>query len=116
MARLAARLKALGVPLFAEFDHAGNARQAGMQLRPTRVIVFGNPKAGTRLMQDSQAIALDLPLRVSVWEDERGRVWASYRALDRLADDYAIKDKAAVTAMERALETLVGRTLDVYEE
>ena len=116
IARLEAVLKAKGITVFARVDHSGEAEKAGLKMRPTQLLVFGNPKAGTRLMQDSQAIALDLPLRVSVWEDERGRVWASYRALDRLADDYAIKDKAAVTAMERALETLVGRTLDVYEE
>ncbi|MFO1158612.1 MAG: serine hydrolase [Reyranellaceae bacterium] len=114
VARLEARLKVLGVPVFAQFDHAENARQAGMQLRPTRVLVFGNPKVGTKLMQDRQAIALDLPLRVSVWEDERGRVWASYPSLDRLAESYAVQDKATPQAMERALEAVIGGVLDVY--
>ena len=53
-----------------------------MPLRPTKVVVFGNPKVGTKLMQDSQAAALDLPLRVSIWEDARGRVWVGYRSMD----------------------------------
>ncbi|MGD9884501.1 MAG: serine hydrolase [Reyranella sp.] len=116
VARLETRLAALGVPVFAQFDHAENARRAGMQLRPTRVLVFGNPKVGTRLMQDNQAIALDLPLRLSVWEDERGRVWVNYHALGRLAADAGITDKATVLAMESALATLVARATNVYED
>ncbi len=116
VARLEARLGALGVPVFAQFDHAENARRAGLQLRPTRVLVFGNPKVGTKLMQDNQAIALDLPIRLSVWEDERGRVWVSYRDLGRLAADAGISDKATVLAMESALATLVARATSVYED
>lgn len=114
VARLEARLRALNIPVFAQFDHAENARQAGMQLRPTKVLVFGNPKVGTRLMQEHQAIALDLPLRLSVWEDERGRTWVSYRALDRLAAETGITDKATVLAMESALAGLVARAVNVY--
>ena len=116
VARLEARLGVLGVPVFAQFDHAENARRAGLQLRPTRVLVFGNPKVGTKLMQDNQAIALDLPIRLSVWEDERGRVWVSYRDLGRLAADAGISDKATVLAMESALATLVARATSVYED
>jgi len=116
VARLETRLAALGVPVFAQFDHAENARRAAMQLRPTRVLVFGNPKVGTRLMQDNQAIALDLPLRLSVWEDERGRVWVNYHALGHLAADAGITDKTTVLAMESALATLVARATNVYED
>jgi CubicO group peptidase (beta-lactamase class C family)/uncharacterized protein (DUF302 family) len=116
VARLEARLGALNVPVFAQFDHAGNARQAGLQLRPTKVIVFGNPRVGTRLMQERQAIALDLPLRLSVWEDERGRVWVSYHALDRLAADAGITDRATIVAMQSALANLVARAVDVYQD
>jgi CubicO group peptidase (beta-lactamase class C family)/uncharacterized protein (DUF302 family) len=116
VARLEARLRALNVPVFAQFDHAENARRAGMQLRPTKVLVFGNPKVGTKLMQDNQAIALDLPLRLSVWEDERGRTWVSYRALDRLAAETGIADKATVLAMESALASLVARAVNVYDD
>ena len=116
VARLEARLRALNVPVFAQFDHAENARQGGMQLRPTKVLVFGNPKVGTKLMQENQAIALDLPLRLSVWEDERGRTWVSYRALDRLAADAGITDKATVLAMEGALASLVARSVNVYDD
>ncbi len=115
VSRLEARLKAQNVPVFATFDHSANAQQAGMQLRPTKVLVFGNPKVGTKLMQDDQAIALDLPLRLSVWEDTRSRVWVGYHALDRLAAEYGIKDEATVNAMAQALETLVAKAVNVYD-
>ncbi|WP_296340707.1 serine hydrolase [Reyranella sp.] len=115
VSRLEARLKAQNVPVFATFDHSANAQQAGMQLRPTKVLVFGNPKVGTKLMQDNQAVALDLPLRLSVWEDGRGRVWVGYHALDRLAAEYGIKDEATVTAMAQALEKLVAKAVNVYD-
>jgi CubicO group peptidase (beta-lactamase class C family)/uncharacterized protein (DUF302 family) len=114
VARLEARLAALKIPVFATFDHADNARKVGMELRPTRVIVFGNPQVGTRLMQDRQAIALDLPLRLSVWEDGRKRVWVSYPDMGELAGQYGVKDKAVVAAMERLLAGLVAQSTDVY--
>lgn len=115
ISRLEARLRAQNVPVFATFDHSANAQQAGMQLRPTKVLVFGNPKVGTRLMQDNQAIALDLPLRLSVWEDARGRVWVGYHALDRLAAKYGIKDETTVKAMAQALDKLVANAVNVYD-
>ena len=71
------------IKLFAQIDHAAGAKQVGMPLRPTELLIFGNPKAGTPLMQAQQTIALDLPLRVLVWEDESGKVWLTYR---RVAD------------------------------
>lgn len=104
------------IPVFATFDHADNAAKAGMQLRPTRVLVFGNPRVGTKLMQGSQAMALDLPLRLSIWEDARNRVWVSYRAMDRLAAGYDVKDPETVLALERVLERLVAKATNVYDD
>jgi uncharacterized protein (DUF302 family) len=71
-------LQAKGVKLFALIDHSGEAERAGMQLPPTKVLIFGNPKAGTPLMIASPSIAIDLPLKVLVREDDRGKVWISY--------------------------------------
>jgi CubicO group peptidase (beta-lactamase class C family)/uncharacterized protein (DUF302 family) len=113
--RLQAALKARNVPVFAAFDHGENAQKAEMQLRPTKVVVFGNPKVGTKLMQDSQAAALDLPMRLSIWEDARGRVWVGYRSMESLAAEYAIKDAATVAAMTGMLEAVVARTVNVYD-
>lgn len=71
-------LQAKGVKLFALIDHSGEAEKAGMQMRPTKLLIFGNPKAGTPLMIASPSIAIDLPLKILVWEDGGGKVWISY--------------------------------------
>jgi uncharacterized protein (DUF302 family) len=71
-------LDAKGVKLFALIDHSGTAEAAGMQMRPTKVLIFGNPKAGTPLMIASPTSAIDLPLKLLVWEDSGGKVRISY--------------------------------------
>jgi len=71
-------LQTKGVKLFALVDHSGEAEKAGMQMRPTKLLIFGNPKAGTPLMIASPSVAIDLPLKVLVWEDADGKVWISY--------------------------------------
>jgi uncharacterized protein (DUF302 family) len=71
-------LEAKGVKLFALIDHSGEAEKAGMQMRPTKLLIFGNPKAGTPLMIASPSFAIDLPLKVLVWEDADAKVWVSY--------------------------------------
>jgi uncharacterized protein (DUF302 family) len=98
-ARARAALAKLGVPVFATFDHAANAHDAGLALRPTVVLVFGNPKVGTKLMQEQPAIALDLPLRLAIWQDEQGRTWIGYHDLKPLAAAYGIKDAETVGAL-----------------
>ncbi len=77
VARLDKLLAEKGIRVFARFDHSGAAEEAGLPLRFTQVLVFGNPRAGTPLMQANQTIGIDLPLRALVWEDEAGRVWVS---------------------------------------
>lgn len=78
--KLKAGLQAKGIKLFALVDHSGEAQTAGLQMRPTKLLIFGNPKAGTPLMIASPSIALDLPLKLLVWEDAKGQVWISYNA------------------------------------
>ena len=73
-------LQTKGVKLFAVIDHSGEAEKAGMPMRPTKLLIFGNPKAGTPLMIASPSIAIDLPLKILVWEDADGKVWISYNA------------------------------------
>jgi CubicO group peptidase (beta-lactamase class C family)/uncharacterized protein (DUF302 family) len=114
IARIKSNLAAAKVPVFATFDHAANAEGVGEKLRPTTVIVFGNPKVGTKLMLDEQSIGLDLPLRVLVWQDEIGRTWIGYPDLDMLAARYGINDPATVTAVGKALEMVVNRAANVY--
>jgi uncharacterized protein (DUF302 family) len=88
--RLKGLLAKKGIELFAHIDHAGAAKKVGLPLRPTQVLIFGNPKAGTPLMQSQQTIGLDLPLRVLVWEDQAGKVWLSYRPVESLARQHHV--------------------------
>src|SRR5579862_4186958 len=73
-------LKTKGIKLFALVDHSGEAKAAGLDMRPTKLLIFGNPKGGTPLMIASPSIAIDLPLKLLVSEDANGKVWISYNA------------------------------------
>jgi len=77
-------LAAKGVTLFALVDHSGEAEKVGMKMRPTKLLIFGNPKAGTPVMLAAPSIAIDLPLKILVWEDEIGKSWISYNSADYL--------------------------------
>jgi uncharacterized protein (DUF302 family) len=77
-------LQAKGVKLFALVDHSGEAEKAGMRMPPTKLLIFGSPKAGTPLMIASPGIAIDLPLKILVWEDAEHKVWVSYNSPDYL--------------------------------
>jgi len=84
--------------VFARIDHAAGARDAGLELWPIEVLLFGSPLVGTRLMQQSPTIGLDLPLRVLVWEDATGAVWLAYHEPSWLAASHRIgAETAAVT-------------------
>jgi uncharacterized protein (DUF302 family) len=78
MDRLAAEVKAKGMTVFARIDHAAGAKEVGMPLRPTELLIFGNARGGTPLMQANQTIGIDLPLKALVWEDAGGKAWLSY--------------------------------------
>jgi uncharacterized protein (DUF302 family) len=105
--RLAALLAEKGIHLFARIDHAAGAQTVGMALRPTVVLLFGNPLAGTPLMQSKQTIGIDLPLKALVWQDEAGRTWLTYNRPDYLARRHGITDRhEAVQAMSAAMAGL----------
>ena len=76
--RLMALLHTKGVTLFALVDHSGEAAKVGMKMPPTKLLIFGNPKAGTPLMLAAPSVAIDLPLKILVWEDAQGTTWLSY--------------------------------------
>ena len=78
--RLNGIIGAMGVTVFALVDHSGEAAKVGMTMRPTKLLIFGNPKSGTPLMLASPSIAIDLPLKILVWEDADGRAWLSYNS------------------------------------
>ena len=78
--RLKGILQAKGVTLFALVDHSGEAAKAGIKMRPTKLLIFGSPKAGTPLMLAAPRIAIDLPLKILIWEDAQGKVWVTYNS------------------------------------
>lgn len=84
--RLKNILQSKGVTLFALVDHSGEAEKVGMEMRPTKLLIFGSPKAGTPLMLAAPSIAIDLPLKILVWEDVQGKVWVSYNSPDYLKE------------------------------
>ena len=73
-------LQAKGVTLFAVVDHSGEAEKVGMKMRPTKLLIFGNPKAGTPVMLAAPSSAIDLPLKILVWEGAQGQVWVTYNS------------------------------------
>ncbi|MHB1023533.1 MAG: DUF302 domain-containing protein [Acidobacteriaceae bacterium] len=81
---LQAFLAANGVKVFALVDHSGEAAKAGLQMPPTKLLIFGNPKAGTPLMLASPSAALDLPLKILIAEESDGKVWVSYNSVEYL--------------------------------
>lgn len=83
-------LTAKGVTLFALVDHSGEAEKVGMKMSPTKLLIFGSPKAGTPLMLAAPSIAIDLPLKILVWEDSRGKVWVSYNSAAYLQERHGL--------------------------
>jgi len=88
--KLTSILQAKGVTLFALVNHSGEAEKVGMKMRPTKLLIFGSPKAGTPLMQAAPSIAIDLPLKVLVWEDADGKVWLSYNSPEYLEQRHGL--------------------------
>jgi len=85
-------LQSKGVTLFALIDHSGEAEKVGMKMPPTKLLIFGNPKAGTPLMLAAPSTAIDLPLKILVWEDARGKVWLSYNSAEYLKERHGLPE------------------------
>ena len=115
MDRLEAALRASGVTIFARIDHAAGAAGVGETLRPTELLIFGNPKAGTPLMQAGQTIGIDLPLKALVWQDAAGKTQVSYNEPGWLARRHGLGAAADGTVATMAgmlakLAKLAGKT------
>ena len=112
--RLAEAVTARGMTVLARIDHAAAAEKVGMNLRPTEVLIFGNPKAGTPLMQAAQTICIDLPLKALVWQDEPGRTWLGTNDPAWLARRHGIdaEAEAAISAMTAALAAVAQQATE----
>jgi uncharacterized protein (DUF302 family) len=106
--RLEAEVKAKGLTVFARIDHAAGAAEVGLPLRQTEVLVFGNAKGGTPLMQAAQTVGIDLPLKAVVWQDGSGTTWLSYNDPKYLAARHGLgrEVEAAVNAIAAALDAV----------
>jgi uncharacterized protein (DUF302 family) len=115
MNRLEAAIQAKGMTVFARIDHAAGATAAGLSLRPTNLLIFGNAKAGTPLMQLDQTMGFDLPLKALVWQDENDQTWLSYTNLAWLARQHALgaQVEATIKAMTGGLAALAKAATSV---
>ena len=103
-------LQSKGVTLFALVDHSGEAEKVGMKMRPTKLLIFGSPKSGTPLMQAAPSVAIDLPLKILVWEDGQGRVWVSYNSPAYLQERHGISPELMQNIA--VIETLAAKAAD----
>jgi uncharacterized protein (DUF302 family) len=108
--RLTAAITSAGLLVFARINHAKNAEEVGLELRPTELLIFGHPRGGTPLMQDKQTAGIDLPVKALVWEDEEGTVWLTYNEAAWLATRHELgaSSKKAIEAIEAGLATLAS--------
>ncbi|WP_215542476.1 DUF302 domain-containing protein [Amycolatopsis sp. CA-230715] len=107
--RLETAVTGAGLFVFARIDHAGNAARAGFELRPTELLIFGNPKGGTPLLRDNQTSGIDLPVKALAWQDEAGRTWLTYNDARWIAARHGLGagSEQAVEAIEAGLARLV---------
>jgi uncharacterized protein (DUF302 family) len=90
LGKLQAILQVKGIAVFALIDHSGEAEKVGMKMRPTKLLIFGSPKGGTPLMVAAPSIAIDLPLKILIWQDDQGKVWVSYNSPEYLAERHGL--------------------------
>jgi len=110
MDRLEAEIRAKGMSVFARVDHAAGATEAGLELRPTNLIIFGNARGGTPLMQASQTAGIDLPLKVLVWQDAAGKTWLSYNEPSWIVQRHGLGVRAEIIDKMAAVLSVVSRT------
>ncbi len=103
-------LQAKKIALFALIDHSGEAEKVGMKMRPTKLLIFGNPKAGTQLMLAAPSAAIDLPLKILVWEDADAKVWVVYNSPGFLQERHALPEPLLknISVIEAFAQTAAG--------
>jgi uncharacterized protein (DUF302 family) len=110
MDRLEAEIRSKGLTIFAQIDHAAGAAEVGLTLKPTNLIIFGNARGGTPLMQAAQTVGIDLPLKALVWEDAAGETWISYNKPNWIAQRHGVADAQPVVNKMTDLLSAVSTT------
>ena len=108
--KLKGMLRDKGITLFALIDHSGEAEEVGIKMRPTKLLIFGSPKAGTPLMLTAPSSAIDLPLKILIWEDAQGKVWVSYNSPTYLQERHNLAQQLLPNI--GAVETLAGKVAE----
>lgn len=108
MARLVQQVEQRGLSLFARIDHAAGAARIGRQLRPTELLIFGNPQGGTPLLDCAQSAGIDLPLKALVWEDASAQVWLGYNDPAHIAARHGAADCPAAAQLQQALAAIAA--------
>ena len=108
--KLKSVLQSKGITLFALVDHSGEAEKVGMKMRPTKLLIFGSPKAGTPLMLAAPSVAIDLPLKILVWQDQAGQVRISYNSAEYLRDRHGLPQDLLVNIA--VVETLAAKAAE----
>jgi uncharacterized protein (DUF302 family) len=111
MDRLQAEIRAQGMTVFARIDHAAGAAEVGLTLRPTELIIFGNARGGTPLMQAVQTVGIDLPLKALVWEDASDKTWLSYNEPGWIARRHSVADAEPVVSKMAAALSAISRAV-----
>jgi uncharacterized protein (DUF302 family) len=115
MDRLENEVRGRGLTVFARIDHAKGAKEAGLELRPTELIIFGNARGGTPLMQSDQKVGIDLPLKALVWQDEAGKTWLSYNEPARIAQRHGLSaTENVVSNLSAALSAIVRAAAEAH--
>ncbi len=104
--RLIHKIEEAGWHVFARIDHSKQARDEGLELRPTQVVLFGNPLVGTLLMQDKQTAAIDLPVKALVWRDDEGKILVAHNTTAWLKDRHQLTDDATVKKIGEVMESV----------
>ena len=108
MDKLESVAKEKGLNIFARIDHAAGAAKIGKTLRPTTVLIFGNPQGGTPFMECGQSVGIDLPLKALVWQDEASQVWVGYNDPAWIAQRHGVESCAVVPNLQKALQGLTA--------
>jgi len=110
--RLVAILKQKGITVFTRVDHAAGAQKVGLQMSDTQLLIFGNPKLGTPLMNEQILMGLDLPMKMLAWKDASGQTWLAYTRPEALQQRHQLKDQPIIEKMSKALETMSQQAID----
>jgi len=109
--RLESILKEKGVIIFSRIFHSLGAKKAGIPMRPTQLLIFGKPKVGSPLINENPLVALDLPMKVLAWQDEKGQTWLAYLNPSELQKRHNIRNNVHLEKMKKALNTLTNQAL-----